>query len=310
MFEALDAVRRATGARSACLLRCTAGLLGLEPPLTVGEPLPEEAIGPALAASVPVPARSSGELAQRLATLAAERRRSGTRRPPLRIVLPEAGGAHLLLVRGDDPGAGSGLALALDALVALLRVAPAPQEVVEACAFLADDGRVAMLADREGTPLAITPLLRQVLGGDRSGSRPVWLQPERRAFFEGIRRHVAAGDEVVEGVPGLDRQGTLRIQRLRSGAWVLASLEGEVAWAAALCALADGDVTRRELTCGLRLAEGKSYREIAAELGVSPDTVKLHLRALYQKLGVDGRDTLVARLAGMAPPAPVMRRAG
>ena len=53
--------------------------------------------------------------------------------------------------------------------------------------------------------------------------------------------------------------------------------------------------TAREVTCGLLLAEGLRYRAIADRLALSPDTVKLHLRALYHKLGVANREALVSR---------------
>jgi DNA-binding CsgD family transcriptional regulator len=37
------------------------------------------------------------------------------------------------------------------------------------------------------------------------------------------------------------------------------------------------------------LAEGASNRQIAADLGISENTVKFHLQALYRKLGVSSR---------------------
>ena len=39
-----------------------------------------------------------------------------------------------------------------------------------------------------------------------------------------------------------------------------------------------------------------SIKELADRLGLSPNTVKLHLHAIYQRLGVDGRVGLVLAL--------------
>lgn len=306
--ESLEAVRRSTGARSVVLLRATAGLLGLTPPVSVGEPVAPDAIGAALETAIPVPARTGAELAERIASLVGELRRGGAARHALRIVLPNTGDAHLLLVRGEEPPAFAGLALALDALAAQLRPPSHSHDVVEACAFLEDDGRLALLVDRDGEPLALSPLLRRCLARERGG-RIAWVTPERRAFFDDLRQQIVRGLEEAP-VRGLELPGVLRLLPVDDGRFLLGVVKGEVARAATLRALAASDVTPRELTCGLRLAEGKSYRTIADELRVSPDTVKLHLRALYQKLAVDGRDSLVARVAGLAPPPPVARRVG
>lgn len=304
--ESIETVRRHTAARSVVLLTGSAGLLGLEEPLVTGAP-PEDfdpAVG--FADAMAVPGKTGGEIAQRVAAIFGERRRTGVRRPLLRVALPDAGGACLLLERGDEPGPSAALALALDALSAILRPPTPPAEMAEAMAFVARDGRPALLLDRAARPLAVSALLRQVLGGDRSG-RPFVVPPARRPFFDHLRRRLAEGALRPVPVEGLPLPGSLQLRPLLGGAYFLGSLHGDVAQGAALRSLADGDVTPRELTCGLRLAEGKSYREIADDLDVSPDTVKLHLRALYQKLGVDGRDGLVARLAQLAPPPPVVR---
>ena len=53
------------------------------------------------------------------------------------------------------------------------------------------------------------------------------------------------------------------------------------------------DLTDRELSVLRYLPSGLSQREIAAELYVSLNTVKTHCRAIYRKLGVDGRKPAV-----------------
>ena len=53
------------------------------------------------------------------------------------------------------------------------------------------------------------------------------------------------------------------------------------------------EVTERELAVLRYLPSGLSQREIAGELYVSLNTVKTHCKAIYRKLGVDGRKAAV-----------------
>lgn len=57
----------------------------------------------------------------------------------------------------------------------------------------------------------------------------------------------------------------------------------------------DGALTRKELEVLTRLAEGRSNKDIADALYVTPATVKTHLAHIYTKLGVAGRQEAVAR---------------
>jgi DNA-binding CsgD family transcriptional regulator len=56
------------------------------------------------------------------------------------------------------------------------------------------------------------------------------------------------------------------------------------------------DLTARELQIALLLADGKTTREAAAALFVSPKTVEYHLRHVYTKLGIGSRDQLREQL--------------
>ena len=61
----------------------------------------------------------------------------------------------------------------------------------------------------------------------------------------------------------------------------------------------EGPLTRKELEVLARLAEGRSNREIAGALYVTPATVKTHLAHIYTKLGVGGRQEALARAVAL-----------
>ena len=48
-------------------------------------------------------------------------------------------------------------------------------------------------------------------------------------------------------------------------------------------------LTRREQQIAEHVARGLTNRQIAAECGISPETVKRHLASIYDKLAVRGR---------------------
>jgi DNA-binding NarL/FixJ family response regulator len=55
------------------------------------------------------------------------------------------------------------------------------------------------------------------------------------------------------------------------------------------------NLTAREQQVIDRLAAGRSYKEIADALGISYDTVRAHIRSIYEKLQVHSRAEAVAR---------------
>ena len=54
-------------------------------------------------------------------------------------------------------------------------------------------------------------------------------------------------------------------------------------------------LTNRELTVVRMLPAPASLRELAADLFVSPNTLRTHLRAIYRKLGAESREEAVIR---------------
>lgn len=65
-------------------------------------------------------------------------------------------------------------------------------------------------------------------------------------------------------------------------------------------ALASLGITRREQEVLALLAVGKSNKEIAQKLGISPNTVKTQVASLYQKLEVSRRTQAVQKARELA----------
>jgi DNA-binding NarL/FixJ family response regulator len=60
-------------------------------------------------------------------------------------------------------------------------------------------------------------------------------------------------------------------------------------------ALAALGISPRELAVLEQIAAGRSNKEIADALGVSPNTIKTHVARLFEKLGAERRTDAVAR---------------
>ncbi len=126
--------------------------------------------------------------------------------------------------------------------------------------------------------------------------------------FEEARTRLAYGERLRR-----DRSRVLARDQLRTAAQAFERL-GAAPWAdrAATEFAATGETLRRrdpstvdeltpqELQIALLLASGKTTRETAATLFLSPKTVEYHLRHAYQKLDIHSRDELAQRLAERA----------
>lgn len=125
---------------------------------------------------------------------------------------------------------------------------------------------------------------------------------EGLAVFEAGARgycHALAVPEMLRQVAMVVSNGGLwlgpELMRRATGAVIrgLAPTAGETGVLATL--------TQREREVALRVADGASNKEIAQLLEITPRTVKAHMAAIFDKLGVRDRLQLVLRLRNSGP---------
>jgi DNA-binding CsgD family transcriptional regulator len=163
----------------------------------------------------------------------------------------------------------------------------------------AERGPGVVLVDRDGEVVSVTPEANEWLEE---------LDPELRAFgrlpfyAHGLAMRVRAAHE--DGV----RAPRARL-RTRRGVWLLmhgAPLSGSDQLALIIEPAKSSDVapliveayglTARELDVARAVARGLRTAEIAADVPLSPHTVRDHLKAIFEKVGVSSRGELVHRL--------------
>ena len=132
---------------------------------------------------------------------------------------------------------------------------------------------VLVLSDRADGDLVLRVL--------RLGARGFVTKAEGLRGLAGTIRRVLAGERVI--APGLEQDAVLALgrfaKRAREGAEVAAEL------------------TARERQVLELLSDGRTMRQIATRLGISPRTVETHVAKVYRKLGVRTRVQAVSRAA-------------
>jgi DNA-binding CsgD family transcriptional regulator len=156
-----------------------------------------------------------------------------------------------------------------------------------------------LLLDAELRPTAWTPPFRDWLA-DLGAPAPGMLPPAvyeigARALAppgelpDRVRIRSAAGRwSVVEGAP-LEGDGAARV-----AITVRAATSGEVF--DVLCRV--HDLTRRERELAALVMTGLATKQLAQAMGISPHTVKDHVKAIFEKTGAGTRGELVSHLAG------------
>jgi DNA-binding CsgD family transcriptional regulator len=161
-----------------------------------------------------------------------------------------------------------------------------------------------LIVDRDVRPSSWTPAFRAWLGELATG--PDVLPP---AVYELGTRVVSAPDDA-DGLPAFVRVPTV------GGRWAVlegAPLEGAARGSVAINvrpATADEvfdllvcayDLTRRERELAAAMLDGRSTKQLAAALAISPHTVQDHLKAIFAKTRRGSRRELVSHLAGRGP---------
>jgi DNA-binding CsgD family transcriptional regulator len=161
-----------------------------------------------------------------------------------------------------------------------------------------DCGAIAVF-DAEARLVWMSPKARGLLVG-HLGKR--WVLPD--PFLLAVRRvGMLAGERIPRSIAldvgpldGGSLRASLRLSRLpdESRWFVVAQFEAAVATAADV---ADRfGLTRAELAVACELLGGRSNPEIGRRLFVSRDTVRTHLRHIFQKLGVSSRVEAILKL--------------
>ncbi|HLH46066.1 MAG TPA: helix-turn-helix transcriptional regulator, partial [Acidimicrobiales bacterium] len=209
-------------------------------------------------------------------------------------------------------------------------LSPAP-ELVEVRLRLGDDGAARRLAVEhaaaaraKGQPWALARAARALgLVADDDAfagafEEALSAHQETPDVFERARTELAYGSRLRRG-----RQRARAREQLRAALEAFDRL-GAAPWSAAATAelAATGERSRRrdpssryeltpqELQVAVLLAGGRTTREAAGALFVSPKTVEYHLRSVYRKLGCANRDELAAAMAPAGPAAGTEPPAG
>jgi DNA-binding CsgD family transcriptional regulator len=219
--------------------------------------------------------------------------------------------------------------LLLDLGITDADLSPAP-ELVDAYARLGREDEARQVADRftaaaraKGQPWSLARALRGQGMLDPGPGFPALFEQalsqheQTPDAFETARTRLAYGERLRRA-----RDRILAREQLRAAADAFEDLDARP-WAdrarAELAATGETlrrrdsstleELTPQELQIALLLTSGKTTRETAAALFLSPKTVEYHLRHVYQKLGIHSREELAQALAAQSPrgadgPAP------
>jgi len=204
--------------------------------------------------------------------------------------------------------------------IADVDVSPAP-ELVEAHLRLGRRDEASELAAEyeraaraKGQPWAVARAARcrGLLAGDdevdAAFDEALRLHARTPDVFELARTQLVYGARLRRARRRIDAREQLRaavdtFERLGASSWAEVA-RGELAATGETARRRDAstldDLTPQELQIALLLAGGKTTREAAAAVFLSPKTVEYHLRHVYRKLDVHSREELAAALAAKA----------
>jgi DNA-binding CsgD family transcriptional regulator len=166
--------------------------------------------------------------------------------------------------------------------------------------------RFAEAADAKGQPWSIARARRAdgLVAQDADLDQPfldaIKTHGETRDVFETARTQLAYGARLRRSGRRVDARPQLRValdtfEQLGAEQWARATaaeLEATGERVVRRAASGTESLTSQELQVSLLLAEGRTTRETAAALFLSPKTVEYHLRKVYVKLGIHSRTEL------------------
>jgi DNA-binding CsgD family transcriptional regulator len=176
----------------------------------------------------------------------------------------------------------------------------------------ADEYLAAATAKGQPWPLARALRCQGLVAADTACAayfeQAIRLHEQTPDVFEAARTRLAYGERLRRA-----RNRVLAREQLRAAADIFERLDARP-WAdrarAELAATGEtrrqrgpstiDELTPQELQIALLLTQGRTTRETAAALFLSPKTVEYHLRHVYQKLGIHSRDELEQALATQA----------
>jgi len=183
--------------------------------------------------------------------------------------------------------------VAPDELVARIRVHLANARASQSARVALDaSGRFLLAVNSSGELLWATPQARRLLAHHTSG------MPDRLILPLAVRAWVARAAKAGAPAPIIAEAGPNKLEisflaRTGPDQFMLRLTEDNATSAPA--ALRDKlSLTNREAEVLLWLARGKSNKDIAAILSLSPRTVNKHLEQIYSKLGVENRASATA----------------
>jgi DNA-binding NarL/FixJ family response regulator len=188
--------------------------------------------------------------------------------------------------------------IAIEAMLARIRVHLGNARMTQSARAALDvSGRFLLAVSREGKIMWATPQAQKLLADSLGADDPVLPEP-LLAWLEQAQA-AKGGAKTVAAIPGhpelrlhyMGNAGTneflLRLARESTGA-LPAQFSSEFR------------LTSREAEVLSWLSKGKTNRDIAQILGLSPRTVDKHLEQIYAKLGVENRTAAAAVASGAA----------
>ena len=188
--------------------------------------------------------------------------------------------------------------IAIEAMLARIRVHLGNARMTQSARAALDvSGRFLLAVSREGRIMWATPQAQKLLADSLGADDPVL--PEPLLLWLEQAHAAKGGTKTVAAIPG---HPELRLHYMGNAGTneFLLRLARELSGALPAQFSSEFRLTSREAEVLSWLSKGKTNRDIAQILGLSPRTVDKHLEQIYAKLGVENRTAAAAVASGAA----------